>query len=141
MKYIAYIDGGAVNNPGPAAIGVVISRGGTAEPWKEYSQKLPYEATNNQAEFEAAFFILSKLKALLGKKKIREIDLTIKSDSKLLVRQLTGKFKIQDSKIQALFLKIWNTLVDYGGPGSVKFELIPREQNKRADQLVKQALN
>lgn len=138
MNIVAHIDGGALNNPGPAAIGVVLEKNG--KPWKEYSQKLPYEATNNRAEFEAALFVLVKLKQLLGKEQAKKAQLTVRSDSSLLVQQLTGKYKIQEPKLQEVFLKIWNQLVDYGGFDSVRFELIPREKNKKADKLVKQAL-
>ncbi len=138
MQLTVYIDGGAINNPGPAAIGVVIYK--DQKEWKAYSEPLSYEGTNNQAEFEAALFALEKLKKLLGKERMEDAEVIIKSDSRLLVNQLRGEYKIQDAKLQALFLKIWNHMVDYGGIDSVKFELVPREANKRADQLVKQSL-
>lgn len=138
MKIVAYIDGGALKNPGPAAIGLVLEKNGKL--WKEYSQPLPYETTNNRAELEAALFALLKLKQLLGKDRLRSAKVTIRSDSTLLVRQLSGQYKVQEPQLQEVFLKIWNQLVDYGGFGRVKFELIPREKNKKADKLVKQAL-
>lgn len=127
-----------MNNPGPAAIGAVFYKDG--QHWKSYSKKLPQEATNNQAEFEAALFVLAKLKQLIGKQKLEQLNLTVKSDSTLLVKQLSAKYKIQEPGLQQIFLKIWNSLVDFGGFGSVKFELIPREKNKAADKLVRQAL-
>ena len=129
-KIIIYTDGGSRGNPGPSAIGVVIDN-------KEYSEQIG-KKTNNEAEYEAVIFALKKTKALFGKKKIREMEFEIRSDSELLVKQLQGRYKILNPKIQPLFLKAWNLKIDFG---KVKFTLIPRSQNKEADQLVNRALD
>ena len=135
MKSITiFTDGGAKDNPGPAAIGAVIYKDG--EKVKEYSEFIG-EATNNEAEYKALIFALKKAKSLFGKDKIKESKLKANTDSELMEKQLNGNYKIKDEKIQPLFLKAWNLKLDYG-----QFEIksIPREKNKEADKLVKDAL-
>lgn len=136
-KIIIYTDGGSRNNPGPAAIGVVFcnERG---EVFKEYSEYLGDNLTNNEAEYQAVIFALTKFKSLFGKKLADNSDIEIKSDSEFLVNQLNGKYKILDSEIQSLFLKVWNLKLDFK---KVKFSLIPRQKNERADRLVNEALD
>jgi ribonuclease HI len=132
---IINIDGGSRGNPGSAAFGVVFFENGHVA--KEYSQHLG-ERTNNEAEYEALIFALKKAKALLGKEKIKKIPVEIRSDSELLVRQLNGQYKIQEPKIQRLFLEAWNLKIDFGG---VRIVAVPREENKEADRLVNEALD
>ncbi len=133
-KIIVYCDGGARNNPGPAAIGVVIDEKKTR---KEYSEYLG-QATNNQAEYRAVIFALKKIKQLVGKEKSQELKIEIRSDSELMVNQLNGQFKIKDKDLQPLFFEIWNSKQDFS---EVKFVQIPREENKEADSLVNEELN
>ena len=61
-KIIIYTDGGSRNNPGPSALGVVITDD-KGKILKEYSHYLG-KATNNQAEYEAVIFALQKAKQL-----------------------------------------------------------------------------
>lgn len=135
-KIIIFTDGGAKGNPGPGAIGVVFcnEKGDTI---KEYSKFLGENFTNNEAEYKAAIFALKKFKALFGKRIAKESKIELRSDSELLVRQLLGQWKVLDSKIQLLFLELWNLIKDFG---KVKFKLISREKNKKADSLVQEAL-
>jgi len=150
-KVVVYTDGGAINNPGPAAIGVVIrqetrdkrqetklpvvSRKSLVE--KRYSEYIG-KATNNQAEYKALIFALKKLKALFGKKKTKNLEVKCHLDSKLLVEQLNGKFKIKEKDLRPLFLEVWNLKIDFG---NVNFKYVPREKNKEADALVKAELS
>jgi len=129
-KIIIYTDGGSRGNPGPSAIGVVIGA-------KQYFESIGV-ATNNEAEYQAVIFALKKTKALLGKKVVKTAEVEIKSDSELMIKQLNGKYKVLEPKIQNLFLKAWNLKIDFG---KIKFTLIPREKNKQADKLVNQALD
>ncbi len=135
-KIIIFTDGGAKGNPGPGAIGIVFcnEKGDTI---KEYSKFLGENFTNNEAEYKAAIFALKKFKALFGKRIAKESKIELRSDSELLVRQLLGQWKVLDSKIQLLFLELWNLIKDFG---KVKFKLISREKNKKADSLVQEAL-
>jgi len=62
----------------------------------------------------------------------------IRADSELLIRQLTGLYKILEPQIQSLFIAIWNLRLDFK---KVKFKLISRQKNQEADRLVNEALN
>jgi len=125
-----FTDGGARNNPGPAAIGVVIGD-------KEYAEYLG-ETTNNVAEYQAVIFALKKTKHLVGKDKLKNTKVVVNLDSELVANQLNGKYKILEPDLQPLFLEIWNLKFDF--PNLV-FQHIPREKNKRADRLVNEALD
>jgi len=48
------------------------------------------------------------LKLLLGKEKVKKIEVEFKSDSELLVKQMNGNYKIVEKGLQELFMKIWN---------------------------------
>ena len=128
-KTIVYADGGSRNNPGPSALGVVVTDD-KGKILKEYSRYLG-EATNNQAEYEAVIFALQKAKQL----KYKNIELRV--DSELIGKQLLGKYKIKDADLQPLFIKAWNLRLDFE---KVDIKIIPREQNKKADKLVNQEL-
>ncbi|MDQ1283714.1 MAG: ribonuclease [Patescibacteria group bacterium] len=127
-----FTDGGARNNPGPAAIGVWIE---TLN--KKYGEYIG-EATNNVAEYAALIFGLKKLKALLGKNKTKQYEVECYLDSELVVKQLNHEYKLKEEYIQKNFIEIWNLMLDFGG---VKFYHIPREKNKIADALVNEALD
>lgn len=136
-KIIIYTDGGARGNPGPAAMGVVIcDEKGTII--KKYGEYLGDNLTNNEAEYQAVIFALKKSKAFFGKKRIREADIEVRSDSELLVNQLNGKYKILEETLQPLFLRVWNLRVELA---HVRFVAVPREKNKEADRMVNSALN
>ncbi len=134
--FIVYTDGGSRNNPGPAAIGVVI-RNGRGEALKKYGEYIG-KKTNNEAEYQAAIFALKKIKALFGKDKAKKAEVKVYADSELVVKQMSGEYKIEDLKLQPLFLELWNLKVDFG---KVQFEAVARERNREADHLVKEALD
>ena len=129
-KIIIYTDGGSRGNPGPSAIGAVIGS-------KGYSEYIG-QGTNNEAEYKAVIFALKKAKALLGKEKIKQAEIELRSDSELLIKQLNGEYKIMEPRIQQLFIGVWNLKIDFG---KIQFTLIPREKNKEADRLVNEALD
>lgn len=135
-KIIIYTDGGSRGNPGPSALGVVIAddKGKTV---KTYAKTLGRK-TNNEAEYLAVIFALEKVKALFGKDKIKNMAVEIRTDSELAVKQLTHQYKMEEERLQPLFMKVWNLTIDYG---SVNFIHIPREKNRDADRLVNEALD
>lgn len=129
-KIIAYTDGGARGNPGPAAIGVVIGD-------KQYGEYIG-ETTNNVAEYTAVIFALKKLKQLLGQKGVESSDIEIHSDSELITKQINGEYKIKERELQNLFVEVWNLKMDFP---NIKFVHIPREKNAGADKMVNEALD
>lgn len=136
-KLIVFTDGGSRGNPGPAAVGVVICNE-SGQKIKEYGQKLEEAATNNEAEYEAVIFALKKIKQLFGKEKTKGLEIEFKLDSELVASQLDGSYKVSEERMQMLFMKVWNLKFDFG---KMFFKSIPREENRRADELVNQALD
>jgi len=135
-KIIVNTDGGSRGNPGPAALGVVFFDS-AGKMLKSYSKALGTR-TNNEAEYEAVIFALQKAKLLYGGAKIKKMEFEIRMDSELIVSQLGGKYKIEEEKLQPLFLKIWNIKIDFG---TLTFIHVPREKNKEADRMVNEALD
>jgi ribonuclease HI len=131
-KIIMYTDGGARNNPGPAAIGIWIETLG-----KKYSEYIG-EATNNVAEYRALIEGLKKIKQVIGKNKTKEFEIECLLDSELVVKQLNHEYKLKEEYIQKNFIEIWNLMLEFK---NVIFKHIPREKNKIADGLVNEALD
>ena len=132
-KIDIHTDGGARDNPGPAALGVVIGPPIS----KNYSNYLG-KKTNNEAEYEAVIFALKKLKALVGKNKTKDLEVEVFMDSQLAVKQLSYEYKIESPNIVPLFVKIHNLRLAYK---EVSFTYVPREENKDADKLVNMELD
>ncbi len=135
-RVIINTDGGSIGNPGPAAIGIVVKIQNLKSEVKNYS-KFIGETTNNIAEYQAVIFGLNKLKRLIGKTKTRQTEVEIRSDSKLIVNQLNGTYKIKHRELFPLFIEIWNLKQDFK---KVDFIYISRKENKPADKLVKKVL-
>lgn len=131
-KLTIYTDGGARGNPGPAASGVVIKEG--ASTLLEFGKYLGPKETNNFAEYQAVILALEAL--------IREghagRELEFKMDSKLVVEQVLGNWKIKEPTLKPLVAKIRALLADFP---KYTFAHIPREENYEADALVNQALD
>lgn len=134
-KIIIYTDGGSRGNPGEGAIGVIIEGIGGGK--KQYAQTIGV-VTNNEAEYQAVIFALKKIKQLVGKEKLKNIEIEIRLDSELVAKQLQGEYKIEEKNLQLLFMEIWNLRFDVP---NIVFRHIPREQNKEADFLVNKSLN
>jgi len=135
MEYHIHTDGGSRGNPGAAAVGFVIEGADIGK--KEYGEVIGH-TTNNVAEYSAVIHALNKLKQLAGTDKTKRAKVNISTDSELLVKQMTGKYKIKDPGMQKLFIELWNLQLDFG---SVKWYHVPREQNKDADRMVNHALD
>jgi ribonuclease HI len=129
-KVTIYTDGGARGNPGPAAIGVIIYAGGE-RPVKRIGEHIG-EATNNQAEYAALIRGLKEAISLAAKEIICFLD------SELVVRQVTGKYKVKEPELQkaaAEVLRLSNNFL------TIEFKHVGREKNKLADKLVNEALD
>jgi len=135
-KIIIYTDGGSRGNPGKAAIGVVfLDENGSVI--KKFGEYLGDGLTNNEAEYTAVHRAFKEL-LLMPEIKPGETELEIRSDSQLLVNQLSGKFKINQEHIRAFVVAIQRLMTQFT---VVRFVAIPRERNKEADKLVNQALD
>ena len=132
MKLIVHTDGGARGNPGPAAIGVVITDE-TKKKIQEFGKRIG-ETTNNVAEYTAVIEALKKIK-----ENDTSADCIFFLDSTLVVNQLNGLFKIKDAKLRALATEI--RILEQEVRGVVSYHAVPREQNRRADFLVNTALD
>jgi len=75
---------------------------------------------------------------LFGKKKIKETEIELCSDSELAIKQLNHEYKIKEPNLQPLFIKVWNLTLDFK---QVNFKHVLRDKNKEADRLVNQALD
>lgn len=126
-----FTDGGAIGNPGPAGVGVVVKKEGKT--LKKFAKYLG-ETTNNVAEYSAVIEALKWLK--VNPSEIHSINFFL--DSKLVVNQLNGLFKIKDYKMRNLVIKVRQLEKEIGG--NVFYQHIPREKNKEADSLVKKVL-
>jgi len=134
MEIIIHTDGGAKGNPGPAAIGIVIEYDGKI---KEYGEKIG-KATNNVAEYSALIYVLKKTHQLIGEKKSKEAELKCYSDSELMVKQLKGEYRVKNKDLRKLFLKILDLIQKFK---SVTFHHVLRDKNKRADELLNEAIS
>jgi ribonuclease HI len=130
MQVTIHTDGGALGNPGPSAIGVVIE---TPETKKTYAEDIG-EGTNNEAEYKALIFALRKAKSLIGGEKAKKSQITCFADSELMVKQLNHQYQIKNERIAKLFIEIWNLMLEYD---KVEFIHVLREKNQEADALVK----
>jgi ribonuclease HI len=130
VKLVLHVDGGARGNPGPAAIGVVISApdGQTIE---QLGERIGV-ASNNVAEYRAVLRGLERARALGA----TEIDLI--GDSELVARQLMGAYKVKHPAMKTLHLEASRAL---SGFDSWQIRTVPRAQNADADALVNQALD
>lgn len=127
-----YTDGGALNNPGPAASSYLIYQD---KKLLTKGAKFLGKNTNNFAEYMAVVLAYDALKNInrQGAEKI-----IFHSDSNLLVNQLNGLFKIKNNIIREFVFKIRELEGEINLP--VVYKYIPREQNTEADSLVKQIL-
>lgn len=131
-KIIMYSDGGSRGNPGPAALGVFIE---TLD--KRYGEYLGTK-TNNEAEYAAIVSGLRKIKALLGKDRAKKVAVECRMDSELACKQLNHIYKIENAKLQPLFLEVWNLMLDFG---EVRFVHVFREKNTIADAEANKAMD
>jgi ribonuclease HI len=130
MKVIVHVDGGARGNPGPAAIGVVVSDpGGTV--LDEVAERIGV-ATNNVAEYQALLKGVERARALGAD------DIQLVNDSELVARQLTGAYKVKHAAMKPLHQQAIAALRPFS---RWEIRTVPRAQNARADALVNAALD
>jgi phosphoribosylglycinamide formyltransferase 1 len=129
-KVTIYIDGGSRGNPGPSAAAFCI----TGQKGNLLLGKGVFlgNQTNNFAEYSGLILALQAAKQLDA----RQIE--IFSDSQLMVRQINGMYKVKSDNIKDLYLQAIKLLDDFD---QWKIHHVMREKNKKADELVNQALD
>lgn len=126
---ILYCDGASRGNPGPGAYGFIIMEGSDVV----YSEGARMGiVTNNVAEYEGL------LKGLEKSIELGATQISVRSDSQLLVRQLNGQYKVKAPHIIPLVQKAKKLLDHFK---TVEISHIPREQNSMADALCNEALD
>jgi ribonuclease HI len=127
---VAYIDGGARGNPGPAGFGVRIEQldGVLVE---EFSAAIGH-ATNNVAEYRGLLAALDWAKAHGCR------ELHVRSDSLLLVQQMLGNYKVKNAGLQPLHAKARLLAHEVG---RVTFQHVGRSLNAHADRLANAAMD
>ena len=129
-KIIAYIDGGSRGNPGPAAAAFALNdTSGTQLKAKAFFLG---RATNNVAEYTGL------VKALEAAAQIGSEQLSVFSDSELLVKQINGQYRVKSELIKPLYEQAASLLERFK---SWKVHHITRDKNKQVDSLVNQALD
>ncbi len=129
-KLLLYTDGGARNNPGPAATGFVL-KNESGEILKKGGTFLGV-ATNNEAEYRAL------IEGLQAAKEFNPQHLDCFLDSLLAVNQLNGVFKIKEARLRKLVLEAKTLEQSFK---SIRYQHIPREENKEADAILNQILD
>lgn len=121
---IVACDGAARGNPGPAGIGVHITDA-EGRTLAEIARGIGI-ATNNVAEYTAAIEGLVKAKDLGG------TVVLLRSDSRLLIEQLAGRYKVKHRNLVPLHLQVRRLIAGFE---RVSYEHVPRERNREADRL------
>lgn len=132
MKLIIYTDGASRGNPGHSSYGFVIcdEKGETIHKEGKYLGI----KTNNFAEYSAVLAALEYIK----ENKNAKTQLEFFIDSKLVVEQLSGRFKIKSENLKELIRNIRELEIEFN---KISYTHIPREKNKIADSLANLALD
>ncbi|MFJ7527625.1 bifunctional RNase H/acid phosphatase [Streptomyces griseus] len=134
-QVVVEADGGSRGNPGPAGYGAVVIDPATGEPLAEAAEYIGV-ATNNVAEYRGLIAGLTAAKALFPDAG-DALRVHVRMDSKLVVEQMSGRWKIKHPDMKPLAARAAAVLP----PSSVTYEWIPRAQNKHADRLANEAMD
>ncbi len=136
--FLIRTDGAARGNPGPASLGAALydlarsdARDPRARPDASISEYLGVQ-TNNVAEYTGTMRALELARELGA----REVQLLL--DSKLIVEQLTGRWRVKDAKLIPLWAACRTTLAGFERWSATH---VPRAQNSIADTLANQAID
>ncbi|MFE9863164.1 bifunctional RNase H/acid phosphatase [Streptomyces sp. NPDC005506] len=136
-QFVIEADGGSRGNPGPAGYGAVVIDPVTGETLAEAAEYIGV-ATNNVAEYKGLIAGLKAAKALVPDASVEgALQVRVRMDSKLVVEQMSGRWKIKHPDMKPLAAEAARIL-----PASaVTYEWIPREKNKHADRLANEAMD
>ena len=131
MRVLVEADGGSRGNPGPAGYGAVVFSAGRGEVLAERKEAIG-RTTNNVAEYRG---LIAGLQAAV---ELGADEVEVSMDSKLVVEQMSGRWKVKHPDLIALHREA-TALAD--GFGRVSYSWIPRERNKHADRLANEAMD
>ena len=123
-----YFDGASRGNPGEAGCGWVLEIGGIFPP--RQGSKYLGRATNNEAEYQGLIEGLSALKPCGG--------LKVYGDSKLVIEQVTGNWKVKAENLKPLCAKAQELAKEFE---NIEFIWIKRSENSQADAMANKSLN
>ncbi|MQS36955.1 reverse transcriptase-like protein, partial [Streptomyces katsurahamanus] len=129
--FVVEADGGSRGNPGPAGYGAVVIDAASGETLAEAAEYIGV-ATNNVAEYKGLVAGLKAAYALDPEAKVH-----VRMDSKLVVEQMSGRWKIKHPDMKPLAAQAARVFP----ASSVTYEWIPREKNKHADRLANEAMD
>src|SRR6202012_651015 len=131
-RFIVEADGGSRGSPGPAGYGALVRDAETGIVLAERSESIG-TATNNVAEYNGL---------IAGLRAAAEIDpradVEVRMDSKLVVEQMSGRWKVKHPDIKPLALTAGEVSRSFS---RVSYTWVPREQNKHADRLANEAMD
>jgi len=130
-RVIIEADGGSRGNPGPAGSGAVLIDQDSGSILAEIALFIGI-ATNNVAEYRAVLAAVE-----LANEIVPDAELLVRMDSKLVVEQMSGRWKIKNEGMQELSAQMATAI----GSRKISFEWIPREQNTKADALANEAMD
>ncbi|HET7666849.1 MAG TPA: bifunctional RNase H/acid phosphatase, partial [Mycobacterium sp.] len=131
MKVIVEADGGSRGNPGPAGYGTVVWSADRGTVLAESKQAIGH-TTNNVAEYRGLIAGLEEA-AKLG-----ATDVAVQMDSKLVVEQMSGRWKVKHPDIAALHQQATALSARFG---RITYRWIPRAENSHADRLANEAMD
>jgi ribonuclease HI len=121
---IVSCDGAARGNPGPAGIGVHITDA-DGRTVAEIAKGIGV-ATNNVAEYAAA------IEGLARAKELGATEVLLRSDSRLMIEQVAGRYKVKNPTLQRLHAEVRALALTFD---RIAYEHVRREFNKDADRL------
>ena len=131
MNVRIHIDGGARGNPGLGGAGVLIESADDGKTLYEAGVFLG-KVTNNVAEYRGL------LTGLAAAAELKAVEVDVYSDSELLVRQMTGQYRVKNAGLQELYQEARQLV---RGLARCDFHHVRREENTRADSLVNLAID
>lgn len=131
-SYVIEADGGSRGNPGPAGYGAVVKDAADGQVLVETAEAIGTQ-TNNVAEYRGLIAGLQSLLALAGDGAVVEVRM----DSKLVVEQMAGRWKIKNEGLRPLAFEA----AALARRLRVTWRWIPREKNKAADRLANEAMD
>ena len=131
MTIVAHTDGASRGNPGESGIGIRMSteQGQVLVSLSDYLGI----ATNNVAEYRAL------LECLKLAREIQCSHLIVHSDSELMVRQISGSYKVKDAGLKSYFAEVQQLLATARFTFDIRH--VAREENKAADELANRGIN